>query len=145
MPEDRVSAIHDAVEEILGLHPPSRMLLQQTIETILHLAELGHVILVGRAANIITRRMNNVFHVRLVAPLEQRVAQVMARNQLDDKAARQLIQQQDRGRERYLKDHFHADINDMLQYDLVVNTARIPHREVAHLIGEAVLHWAETL
>jgi uncharacterized protein (UPF0248 family) len=145
MPEDRVSAIHDAVEEILGLHPPSRMLLQQTIETILHLAELGHVILVGRAANIITRRMNNVFHVRLVAPLEQRVAQVMARNQLDDKAARQLIQQQDRGRERYLKDHFHADINDMLQYDLVVNTARIPHHEVAHLIGEAVLHWAETL
>ena len=43
------------------------------------------------------------------------------------------------------KNYFHADIDDILQYDLVVNTARIPHREVAHLIGEAVLHWAETL
>jgi len=144
MPEDRVSAIHDAVEEMLGLHPPSRTLLQQTIETILHLAELGHVILVGRGANIITRRLNNVFHVRLVAPLEHRIEQVMARSQLDDKAAREFIRKQDRGRKRYLKNYFHAGIDDILQYDLVVNTARIPHREVAHLIGEAVLHWAKT-
>lgn len=145
MPEDRVSAIQDAVEEMLGLHPSSRTLLHLTTETILHLAELGHVILVGRAAHFITRRMNNVFHVRLIAPLDQRVAQVMARSQIDDLAARAFIQKQDRGRARFLKNYFHADLDDNLQYDLVVNTARIPHREVAHLIGEAVLHWAATL
>ena len=145
MPEDRVSAIQDAVEEMLGLHPSSRTLLHLTTETILHLAELGHVILVGRAAHVITRRMKNVFHVRLIAPLDQRVAQVMARSQIDDMAAREFIQKEDRGRTRYLKNHFHADLNDNLQYDLVVNTARIPHREVAHLIGEAILHWAATL
>ena len=145
MPEDRVSAIHDAVEEMLGLHPSSRTLLQQTTETILHLTELGHVILVGRAASVITRSMKNVFHVRLVAPLDQRVQQIMARNQLNEKAARELVQKQDLGRKRYLKNYFHADIDDTLLYDLVVNTARIPHREVAHIIGEAVLHWAATL
>ena len=81
MPEDRVSAIHDAVEEMLGLHPSSRTLLHLTTETILHLAELGHVILLGRAANFITRRMKNVFHVRLIAPLEKRLEQVMTRCQ----------------------------------------------------------------
>lgn len=145
MPEDRVSAIQNAVEELLGLHPSSRTLLQQSAETILHLAEFGHVILVGRAANIITREMRNVFHVRLVAPLEKRVDQVMARNHLERKAALEFIRKGDLGRKRYLKDHFHADIADSLLYDLVINTDRLPHREVAHVIGEAVLHWAGTL
>lgn len=142
MPEDSVSTIQDAVEELLGLHPPSKTLLHQTGETIRHLAEVGNVILIGRAANIITRDMGNVFHVRLVAPLEQRVEQIMARNQLDHKAALEHIRKGDLGRKRYVKDHYRVDIDDSLQYDLVINTARLPHREVAHLIGEAVVHWA---
>ncbi|MEI8038272.1 MAG: cytidylate kinase-like family protein [Verrucomicrobiota bacterium] len=145
MQEDHVSAIQDAVEEILGLHPSSRTLWQQTSETILHLAELGQVILMGRAANVITREMNSVFHVRLIAPLEIRVQQVMARDQLDHKTALRFTEQVDAGRRRYLKDHFHTDIDDSLQYDLVINTARLPHQAVARLIGDAVLHWGKTL
>ncbi|MBI5385463.1 MAG: cytidylate kinase-like family protein [Verrucomicrobia bacterium] len=145
MPEDRVSAIQDMVEELLGLHPPSWTLLRQTTETILHLAELGNVILVGRAANIITRRLNNVFHVRLVAPLDQRVERVMAHAQLSHAAALDFIKKEDLGRKRYLKDYFKADIEDYELYDLVVNTARLSHPEAVRLIGDAVLHWAETL
>lgn len=145
MPEDRVSTIQDAVEEILGLHPSSRTLRQLTTETMQHLAGLGHVILIGRAANIITQQMPNVFHVRLVAPLDQRVQRVMTHRQLDQQAALRVVQQSDLGRARYLKNHFHSNIDDNLQYDLVINTGRIPHREVARLIGDAVLHWLETL
>ncbi|MEI6656587.1 MAG: cytidylate kinase-like family protein [Verrucomicrobiota bacterium] len=145
MLEGRVSVIQDAVEEMLGLHPSSRTLHEQSSETIQHLAHLGHVILIGRGTNIITREMKNVFHVRLVAPLEKRVDHVMAHERLDRKAALEFIRKSDRGRQRYLQDHFHADINDSLQYDLVINTARFPQRKVAHLIGEAVLQWAETL
>lgn len=145
MPEDSVPAIQDAIEELLGLHPSSRTLLHQSTETILRLADHGHVILVGRASNTITRSLKNVFHVRLVAPLEHRVQQIMARCSLDEQAALKRIQQVDLGRKRYLKNHFNSDINDSLQYDLVINTARIPHCEVAHLISEASTHWAETL
>ena len=145
MPEDRVSVVQDAVEELLGLHPSSATLLLQSAETIQRLAQLGHVILVGRAANVITRDMKNVFHVRLVAPLELRVEQVMASNQLDRKAALEHIRKGDLGRKRYLKVHFHTDIDDNLQYDLVINTARLSRRTVAQLIGEAVVRWAKTL
>src|ERR1041385_5918223 len=60
MPEDRISQILDMVEEVLGLHPASWTLLHQTTETILHLAELGNVIMVGRAANVITAQLDNV-------------------------------------------------------------------------------------
>lgn len=143
MLEDRVSAIQDAVEEMLGLHPSSRTLLAQTTETIRRLAELGNVILIGRAANIITRHMRNVFHVRLVAPLDHRVERIMARDQLDRRSALEFIRKSDLGRKRYLKDHFHTDIDDSLEYDLVINTARLPDREAAHLIEEAVLLWAK--
>ena len=143
MPEDRVSTIEDAVEELLGLHPPSKALLQQTSETIRHLAEVGHVILIGRAANMITSGMRNVFHARLVAPLEQRVELVMANKHLDHKAALEFIRKSDLGRRRYLKDHFHTDIDDNLQYDLVLNTARFRQHEVAQLIGEAIVHWTK--
>jgi len=145
MPEDRVSSIQDAVEEILGLHPSSRTLWQQTSETILHLAEHGQMILMGRAANVITRSMPNVFHVRLIAPQDIRVQQVMARGQLDAKAALKLVKQVDLGRRRYLKDHFHTDIDDSLQYDLLINTGRLTHHTVVHLIGEAVQQWSKAL
>ncbi len=145
MPEDRVSAIQDAVEEILGLHPATRTLWQHTAATILHLAEIGQVILIGRATNIITRQLPNAFHVRLVAPLEVRVQQVMANHSLDAKAALEWVRQTDRARHSYVKAHFNADVDDCLQYDLVINTARLPQRVVVHLIGEAVLQWAATL
>ncbi len=142
MPEDRVSAIQDAVEELLRLHPSGRTLQHQISETILHLAALGHAILIGRGANIITRKLPDVFHVRLVAPVEVRVAWIMARNLLDIKAAREVVRKGDLARERYLRDQFHVNIDDCLLYDLVINTAHLPHRAVACLIGDAVVHWA---
>ena len=145
MPEDDVSSIQDAVEEILGLHPPTLTLWHHTAATIRRLAELGQVVLIGRGATVITREMSHVFNVRLIAPLETRVQHIMVRNQLDESAALKWVQQSDGGRARYLKAHFHTNIDDPLQYDLIINTGRIPPLVVAHLIGEAVAQWAETL
>lgn len=142
MPEERISAIQDAVEELLGLHPSTKTLLRQTSETIRHLAHHGYGILIGRAANVITRDQQNVFHVRLVAPLEWRLARIMARNHLDPKAAQALIRKSDLGRKRFLKDHFHEDINDPSHYNLVLNTGGLPDQVAARIIGDAIIHWA---
>lgn len=64
------------------------------------------------------------------------------RNGLDAKAAREIVRKGDLARERYLRDRFHVNIDDSLLYDLVINTAHLPHRAVACLIGDAVVHWA---
>lgn len=145
MPEDRVSAIQDAVEELLGLHPPSKTLHQQTSETIRRLAGLGRVILIGRGGNVITEDMAHVFHVRLVAPLKWRIEQIMERDGSDARTAGALARKMDLGRKRYLRDHLREDIDDPLQYDLVINTARMTRQTVAKTIAEAVIHWARTL
>ena len=144
IPEDRVSALSDTVDEILGLHPPSWLLVRQSTETILRLAELGHVILVGRAANAITGRLPNVLRVRLTGSLEARLARVQSREQLTRPAALALLRRQDRGRARYVKTYFQKDITDPLLYDLTISTDRLSDEEVVRLLGETVLRRAES-
>src|SRR5579862_168745 len=76
MPEDVTAELKAAFEEFLGLHPSNWTLLQYTNETILRLARAGNAIIVGRGGNVVTRTLNNVFHVRLVAPIGFRVQQM---------------------------------------------------------------------
>jgi cytidylate kinase len=139
MPEDRVSEIADTMDELFGLHPPSWTLVRQTTETILHLAELGNVILIGRGATVITNKLDYVFHVRLVGSLKKRVAHMQELNGLNKKAALDLIRQEDRGRRRYLKTHFKADLDDPLLYHLVINTDLVSYENAAQIIADAML------
>jgi cytidylate kinase len=139
MPEDRVSQISDMVEELLGLHPPSWTLLRQTTETILRLAELGNVILVGRAANVISNKLENTFHVRLVGSPEIRVKLLQDFYRLSEKEALAFMKKSDQGRKRYVRRYFHQSLEDPLLYHLTVNTDRFSIEESTRLIGEAVL------
>lgn len=139
MNEDKRSYLDDTMEELLGLHPDSWTLARQTTETILHLAELGRVIVVGRGANIITAKMPNAFHARLVGSLERRTAYIQETLKLSKKEALKLIQRQDRGRGRYLQKNFRCDIEDPLLYHLVINTDRVAFDEAARVLGEAAL------
>lgn len=50
LPEDRVSQLEDFLGEIFEVHPPSRTIVLQAAETMLKLAAVGHVILIGRVA-----------------------------------------------------------------------------------------------
>lgn len=144
MSEDRKSMIDDIMEELLGLHPPSWTLLHQTTETILHLASMGHVILLGRGANVIAQRMENVFHVRLVASMEKRIARVCAATQMDARAAEAHILREEEGRRRYLKKNFDKDLDDPLLYHLILNTDRFTEDEAARVIGNAVIEHFRT-
>jgi hypothetical protein len=140
MPEDRTSEISDTMEELFGLHPPSWLLVRQMTETILHLAELGNVILIGRGAAVVTGKLDYVFHVRLVSSLERRVQRIQELNHLSKQAALELIQREDRGRERYLKKYFKTDVDDPLLYHLMINTDLISHETAARIIADAMLN-----
>lgn len=139
MPEDRVPDLVDALDELLGAHPSVWSLVQQTAETILHLANLGNVILIGRGAHVITGGLSHVFHVRLVSSLAKRVEYTQALRKMSKDQALTVIRQEDRGRQRYLKTYFGKDIDDPLSYHMVMNTEFISYDRVAHLIGEAAL------
>ncbi|HYG36103.1 MAG TPA: cytidylate kinase family protein, partial [Clostridia bacterium] len=107
-------------------------------DTILHLAELGNVILIGRGANIITSKLDYVFHVRLVGSLERRVQYIQEVNHLSPKEALDFVRREDLGRQRYLKKYFNKDIEDPLLYHLGINTDLVPYAEAARMIAHAV-------
>jgi cytidylate kinase len=139
MREDRISAISDTMEELFGLHPPTWELLRKVTETILHLVELGNVIIIGRGGALVTANLKHVFHVRLVCPLEKRIQHLQEMQKMSREAALKLIEEADRGRERYLKKNFNRDINDPLLYDLVLNTHRVSYDTAARIIADGVL------
>ncbi len=137
--ESCTSLIKDVIEEVLGLHPAQEILVRRVNNTILHLAMLGHVILVGRGANIITRRLPNGTHVRLVGSFEKRVAHMKEYLDLPEKEAREYVTREDHNRHHYIKRYFQRDINDMSLYDLVINTDTVSPEDAITIIGDMVL------
>jgi hypothetical protein len=136
LPEDRRSYIRDVVDELVGLRPPSWVIGPEIVETVLHLADAGHVILVGRGANLITARMPNVFHVRLIGSLQRRIARAQKLKNLTPEEAARFIEQEDHARSRYVKAQFHLRVEDPLHYHLVINTDLISSLDAASLISD---------
>lgn len=136
IPEDRRTFVEEEIGELIGLHPPAWVIVPQIAETVLRLADAGHVVLVGRGAAFITAKLPNVFHVRLVAPLPNRIDRVRMTENLSANDAAKYIVKKDRGRSRYLKTYFHGRADDDLLYDLVINTGRISYIDAAQLIAE---------
>jgi cytidylate kinase len=139
MKEGHKGTLTNAFEELLGLHPSTWTLVEQTNATILRLAQAGNVILVGRGANVVTGDMETVFHVHLVGSLEKRIERAQKVFNLDRKSAVSYIKKKDEGRRRYLKDNFDKDINDPLLYHLIINTDLVKYDEAAQLIGDEVI------
>jgi len=131
--------IEDILSEILGLHPPQETLVHKTSETILHLARAGYVILVGRGANIITRKLPNGVHVRLVDSPEKRVAHMQEYLNLNKKHASDYVTKEERERRDYIKRYFQKDPGDASLYDIVVNTDTVPLDDVVLIISNMVL------
>ena len=90
---------------------------------VLEAANTGHAVIVGRGGQVLLTDRRDVLHVRVVAPLEQRVAYVVRREGLDTDTARTRAQQKESDRIRYYQTQFQCQPDDPHLYDLVFNTA----------------------
>lgn len=145
MPEDHVNELKSDLEELLGLHPSNWTLIHHTAETILKLARLGHVIIVGRGSNVITLGLSNVVRVRLIGSEAVRVARVCDKHEVTGHEAQEMIKKDDSARRAYVKENFDRDIDDAMTYDLVINTDRLSDEAVARIILEAVREKSQNL
>lgn len=139
MKEDKYSNVSSFINELLGIHPSKWTLLHKTTETIIQLARMGNVVIVGRAASVITAKLPNTFHVRLIAPLEHRVQKIMKLYSLHEKEAVDFIKREDNSRRDYVKSNFYKDIENPQLYHLILNTGLISYEEAARLIADAVV------
>jgi hypothetical protein len=140
MEEEKYSAVKSLMIELLGGQPPIYNLIHKTTQTILQLAEIGNVIILDRGANIITSKLSNSFHVRLVAPLEYRITHVQELYNFDRIKAIDFIKHEDLDRKDFVSTYFHKDVSDPLLYNLVINTYQNSDRVAAEIIVNAVLN-----
>jgi len=137
--EKKYSSILSFASEVLVGQPSVQTLVHKTTQTILSLAELGNVIIVGRGGNIVTADLSNSFHVRLVAPLEDRINRVKEVYGYDTKQATDFLKKDDQARKNYLSTYFHKQIDDPLLYHLTINTHHFSYDHAAELIADAVM------
>lgn len=88
------------------------------------IAQHGGAIVVGHGAHLALGE-GEALRLRLVAPLETRVAAVMKRSGIGEREARRQVQAVEAGRRAFVMQHFHVDLDDPTRFDLVINTARL--------------------
>jgi cytidylate kinase len=102
------------------------------------IAERGSVVIRGRGSQFILKNHPNILHVLTVAPLKSRIKQVMNALNIEEKAAIKKIVSFDSSRREFIKRYFKADIENPINYDLVLNTERIENDDAVELIAYAL-------
>jgi len=94
----------------------------------------GHVVIVGRASQVILAELRDVLRVRIIAPFEKRVAYVMQREGVDQRTAESRIHMKDHDRARYLQMEYHQKPEDVHLYDIVLNTSLLDLESAVEVI-----------
>jgi len=100
--------------------------------------ERGGVLIIGRGGQAILEDKPDALHVRVVAPMEDRVRRLQERENLTAPQARRLAMQRDHAKEEYLRTFHNIDPADATIYDLVVNTGKLGTDGAVELIKLAV-------
>lgn len=113
---------------------------KKTFHIVRILASIGKVIIVGRAGNCVTRGLGTGVHVRLVAPLQNRVRWMTKKLRIEKKEAEKIIAKEDAERRRMTRTFFDGDVEDPLLYDATFNTSTVRMHEISHAVIEILKH-----
>jgi cytidylate kinase len=93
----------------------------------------GGVILLGRGTSFIVGH-HAALRILITAPIEQRVKRLMEYQKLDEAEAHRRVSESDHQRHGFVQRYWKTDINDPLNYDLVINTERLHPADASALI-----------
>jgi cytidylate kinase len=110
------------------------------VRTLFCLAQQGRCVIVGRGAAQVLPG-STTLRVRLVASLEDRIRAVSQERGLSPREAARYVERTDHERVRFVKEHFHRDPVDALQYDLMLNSSRFTVEQCTDLIVQALGRW----
>jgi len=127
------------------LLPPAPMTPEEAVQTIgliiKDVASRGNVLILGQGGQAWLRDFRGACHVKIVAPLEVRVARVAEREGLSLAAARRRVRASDLARSEYLARYHGINWLDPLHYHLVINTGQTSVEAAVSLI----VHAAQTV
>lgn len=121
-------------ERLLQDLRPYRTALQAAL---CELAHDGKLVYHGHLGHELLPGIGHVLKVLLTAPIEFRVKQIRARQNLTDVAARHYIEEVDTARSRRLMAMFGTDWRDPNRFDLILNMERMRREGAMRMIVEA--------
>ena len=114
------------VADRFRLHPPHNRYIHGLKEVVDRAVAQGNVILVGRGTNQLVGNREDAFHLRLVAPRPWRARRMAELEGWTQEQALARCTEVDRTRERFNRYFFGAAATQLVHYDLVLNTGRVP-------------------
>jgi cytidylate kinase len=99
-------------------------------------AHHGRIVFVGRGAQYLLPREMGLA-VRIVAPLDFRIRQVMDRFGVAHDDAREQVEETDRGRQAFIRRYFRREDADPANHDLTINVEKLGQEGAASIIVEA--------
>jgi hypothetical protein len=134
------NTLTDIIQTTFSSFPPQVAVHKKLVEIMAMLALNGHVVLIGRGGNTITKNMKNGFHIRLVAPLNNRVERISKAMNISKNEATKLINEKSKYREGYMKEFFKIDLSDPHHYDMLINESVFSTDNTARLIIQGMKH-----
>lgn len=111
-----------------------------TSEEVYEIALEGDALVRGWGACRLLKDVPHVLSVRICAPMERRVEEMMRRLGVDERTARREIERSDAAHSRTFLRFFEADWRDAINYDMVLNTEHLTPTLCADILEEAVGH-----
>jgi cytidylate kinase len=136
--EHAIGSINDYIAQMIVSEDPGQATyLKEMVRVVMGLARQGNAIIVGRGANYFLDSRFGL-RVRLVAPLEQRVARVATLDDRSPEDARREVERNDNQQAAFIRQVFNRNIDDPVGFDMVLNMGSLSLDSATHAILAAL-------
>ena len=118
--------------------PSELRIFRSLVSTVRALAQAGRVILVGRGGFLITRGMPGGLHVRIVAPLEQRIANLMRSGRETHAQATEHVLRLDQERAAFIQRYWPGTTLAPESFSITLNAAALSEEQMVTTVLEAL-------
>ncbi len=116
----------------------SREIISMFSKTVQEFSKNDNTVIVGRAGFILLTGYENVLHVLIRAPFEQRVQNTMqSLNMTDRKQAADLVMRNDQSRRTFVQSFYRADTNQTDWFNIVIDTSCVSPEMATKWIADA--------
>ena len=142
----RRNEMSELFDTILNQRVNESIVIRKLAEVIRAIAIHGNAIIVGRGSYLITQDLRNGLHIRLVAPRDWRVHNVAVAHNVSEGEASKLVEENERGRERYIKTFFNCDPTHPFYHDVTIDNSRFNLVQISEIVLAALAgRFGETL
>jgi cytidylate kinase len=123
-------------ESVFRAETTAAKYVRQVIRVVRTLERHGGAVVIGRGAQFILAP-ESALRVRVVCPLEQRIAGYARREGLSVSEAERKLSRVERERQTFIQRHYECDVGDPSHYDVMINTENLPPDQAAEVLVAA--------